>query len=208
MKSIKLVSKPWGKTIAIASLLFCLMAFQDPFAPSPVSPVQNLQVGDTVPKTDINININLSKILADVDVALAKIDFEKIGKEIQISLDKIDFTKMQNDIDASLKSIDWGKMNKEIHNSLKKIDNKKIQIQIEQSLKDAQKHLNSKEFKESMQKMKDVNMNEELKKAKIELEKNREELKKQLQKIKAESGEKDAVYLDTFGIEKAFLILI
>ena len=211
MKSFKLVSKPWSKTLIIASLLFCLMAFQDPSVSAPASPVQNVQVADTVPKSDININIDLSKILADVDVALAKIDFEKIGKEIQISLDKIDFTKMQNDIDASLKSIDWEKMNRDIQKSLKGIDTKKIQIEIQKGINDTKKQMNSKEFKESMQKAKEINMNEmreELRKAKIELEKNKDELKKELLKMKGEAGERDAVLLDNFGFERSFLILI
>ena len=214
MKSFNLIPLPWSKTLVFGAVVFCSMAFRNPYtAKHEASAFRQTKqlLTDTVPKTDININIDLSKILADVDVALAKIDFEKIGKEIQLSLDKIDFTKIQNDIDASLKTIDWEKMNKDIQNSLKKIDNKKIQIQIQKSLEDARKHLDSKEFKQSMQRLKEVNMkdvNEELNKAKIELEKNKEELKRQLQKMKAAADEKDAVYLDNFGIEKSCVILI
>ena len=78
-------------------------------------------------------------------------------------------------------------------------------------MENARKQLNSKEFKQSMQKLKQVNMNEmreQLKKAKIETEKNREELKKELQKLKEETDEKGAALLDNFGIEKSCLILI
>ena len=55
--------------------------------------------------------------------------------------------------------------------------------------------MDSKEFRESMQKLKDVDMNkikEEMKKAKIETEKNREELKKELRKAKEEKDTKNA----------------
>ncbi len=142
MKSFNLISLPWRRTLIIAAVIFCSMAFRNPFSPVSKSPnlqVQSILVADTVPKDNININIDVSKILAEVDITLAKIDFEKIAKDVQLSLEKIDFAKMQKDIEASLKSIDWEKMNKDIKISLDKIDNKKIKIEIERSMKDARK---------------------------------------------------------------------
>ena len=78
MKSFNLVSLPLRKSLIIGAVIFCSMAFKNPFAampePSNFQP-QSIQVADTVPKSDININIDLSKILAEVDIALSKIDF-------------------------------------------------------------------------------------------------------------------------------------
>lgn len=106
MKSFNFISRPYRNALVIAAILLCSMAFRNPFSPKPGPSKfnqQNFQVADTVPKSDININIDLSKILADVDIALAKIDFEKMAQDIELSLEKIDFTKMQKEIDESLK---------------------------------------------------------------------------------------------------------
>ncbi len=214
MKSFNLVSPPYYKLFIVAAIILFSMAFRNPYTPLPEAnnyQKKTLAKADTIPQNDFNINIDVSKILAEVDIALSKIDFEKIAKDVELSLKKIDFTKIQKDIDASLKSIDWEKMNKDIKNSLNKIDNKKIQIQIQKSIQDAKKQMNSKEFKQSMQKLKEININElreELKKAKIETEKSRKDLQKELQKMKAEADKKDAVLLNNFGIEKTVLILI
>ncbi|MEP6582671.1 MAG: hypothetical protein ABJA90_00330 [Ginsengibacter sp.] len=214
MKSFNLFSLPWSKSLIIITVILCSMAFKNPSAKKQDAsnlPARMIGITDTVPKTDININIDLSKILADVDVALAKIDFDKIAKDVRLSLEKIDFSKIQKDIDISLKNIDWEKMNKEIRKSLEKIDNKKIKIEIDKSMRDAKKQMNSKEFKQSMEKLKEVNMielKEELRKAKIETEKGIEELKKELEKMKADANAKDAASIINFGIERNCLILI
>ena len=214
MKSFKLSSRQCTKAAIITGVFFGLMAFKDPKAPKKEAQTfqtKTIKFIDTVPKMDININIDLGKIMANVDEALAKIDFEKIGKEIHLSLDKIDFTKMQEDINQSLKSIDWEKMNRDIQNSLKNLDDKKIKIEIENSINDAKKKMNSKEFKEKMQQLRDTNMKdmkEQLKKAQLETQKSMEQLKKELQRLKEENEPRDAVLLDSFGIGRDCLILI
>ncbi|MDQ6905137.1 MAG: hypothetical protein M3139_19275, partial [Bacteroidota bacterium] len=79
------------------------------------------------------------------------------------------------------------------------------------SMEDARQQLNSKEFKPSMEKIKEINMNqikEELKKAKIETEKNREQLKRELLKMKADADAKNAVIDYHFGYSKIGLIEI
>ncbi len=212
MKSFNSFSRPFGRFIIVTFVLISSMAFRDPYSGSSTDQIvqtEKRQLTDTVPKNDININIDITKILAEVDVALAKIDFEKIAKDVQLSLSEIDFEKMQKNIDASLKSIDWKKVNKDIKNSLEKIDHKKIKIEVEKSMEDAKKHMNSEEFKQSMQKLKEINIHqiqEELKKAQIETRKNMEQLKKELQRLKEETDQKDAVMYDWFQRDGVILI--
>lgn len=214
MKSFNLISLPYCKVIIILGIICCSMAFRNPYsmpAGSKNIQIKNIQFTDTIPKNDFTINIDVSKILADIDIALSKIDFEKIANDVQLSLKRIDFAKIQKDVDASLKNIDWKKMNRDIQNSLKKIDNEKIKIEIQKSMEDARQQLNSKEFKQSMEKIKEINMNqikEELKKAKIETEKNREQLKRELLKMKADADAKNAVIDYHFGYSKSGLIEI
>ncbi len=51
-------------------------------------------------------------------------------------------------------------------------------------------------------------MNEEMKKAKIELEKSREQIKKELQKIKEEADENNAAMIHPFGFGNGGFIMI
>ena len=86
-----------------------------------------------------------------------------------------------------------------------------MKTDIEKNMEELNKQMNSKEFRESMQKMKDINMDkikEEMNKAKIELEKNREELKKEFQKMKEELEENNAAMTNyNFGFEKSGIYL-
>ncbi|MEO6290313.1 MAG: hypothetical protein ABIO76_10345 [Ginsengibacter sp.] len=204
MKSFNSFSRPFGRSIIIAFVFVSSMAFRDPYSGFSIDRnvrAKKTQLADTIPKNDININIDVTKILAEVDMALAKIDFEQIAKDVQLSIAKIDFEKMKKNIDASLNSIDWKKVNKDIKNSLEKIDHKKIKIEVEKSMEDAKKHMNSEESKQSMQKLKEINMNqiqEELKKAQIETRRNMELLKKEIQRLQEETDQKDAVMYDWF----------
>ena len=214
MKSFELSSRQCTKAAIVTGIFFGLMAFKDPDTPKKQAQIfqpKTIKFIDTVPKMDVNINIDLGKIMANVNEALAKIDFKKIGQDIQLSLNKIDFAKMQEDINQSLKSIDWDKMNKDIQNSLKNLDDKKIKIEIENSLNEAKKNMNIKEFKEKMQKLKDTNMKdmkEQLKKAQLETQKSMEQLKKELQRLKEEYEQRDAVLLDPFEMGRDCVILI
>jgi len=74
---------------------------------------------------------------------------------------------------------------------MKSIDTAKINSQIKEGLKEAQQHINSKEFKESLKKAQEIDMEKmkkELEKSKIEVEKSREQIKKELQKMKDENN--------------------
>ncbi len=120
MKTIKFLSLAG----IISAVIIGSMSFQN--HPVLRSEPAFIQVKDTIPQTEMNINIDVEKILSEVDKALAKIDFDKIAQQVEESLQKIDFSKMQKDIDASLKSIDWNKINLSIDSAMKNIDTKKI----------------------------------------------------------------------------------
>jgi hypothetical protein len=83
---------------------------------------------------------------------------------------------------------------------------------IDKNMEQLKKKMDSRQFRQSMQKMKDVNMEqlkEQINKAKIEAGKNREELKKQLQKMKEELEAKNAAMMQYgFGCETAGFIWI
>ena len=135
MKTIIQSAFPFIGTLLIVAIIFTAMAFRNPFAVETKSKVPTLR--DTVPDTQLNININVqkaleeankaiasidfNKIMNDVQQALKEIDMQKIQMEVQQSLKKIDFEKMQKDIDASLKNIDWNMINKNIDSSMKKL---------------------------------------------------------------------------------------
>ena len=221
MKTIIASAFPFIGTLLIAGLIFCAMSFRNPFVAENENKVAQLR--DTVPDTQLNVNIDMGKILAEADKAIASIDFDKIMNDVQQSLQKInfekiqmqvqqslkqiDYAKMQKDIDASLKNIDWKMVNRNIDSSMKKIDYKKMKQEIEKSMERLHKQMNSKEFRESMQKINEIDMkkiNEEMDKAKIEMEKSQEELKKEIQKIKEEKDAKNSSILDNdYGFEKS-----
>ena len=175
------------KTILVAGILFSSTAFKRPSVVKTEYHVITFK--DTVPDAQMNINIDIQKILSEIDKSLAKIDFDKIAEQVEASIQKIDFTKMQKDIEASLKNIDWNKINISIDSAMKNIDTKKMNEDIKKSLREAQKQLNSKEFRQSLKNMNKADaekMKKELKKAKIEMDKSVEQIRQQLQKVKDE----------------------
>ncbi len=132
---------------------------------------------DTVPENNsIHIDIDmkdLDKAMKDLDKQLKEIEWDKINKDIAISLQSIDWKNIQSEIDKSVKNIDMGK----------------IEIDIKNAVNDAKINFNSEEFKKSMEEVRKINMkeiSEELKKAKIELEKNKERIKIDIRGVKDE----------------------
>ncbi|MDQ6763655.1 MAG: hypothetical protein M3015_13635, partial [Bacteroidota bacterium] len=103
MKSFISIAPLYRRMLIATGIIFISMAFRDPF-PSPAitnSKAKIIKLLDTVPQTgNIKIEININKIMADVDLALSKIDFGQIAKSVEVSLEKINFDKMQKDIDA------------------------------------------------------------------------------------------------------------
>src|ERR1051325_5164509 len=101
MKTILLTSSPYFKVLIIGSVIFSSMAFRNPFV-AQYEP-KNVQWTDTIPNSDINLNIDVSKILIEVDKALQSINVEKILADVQESLKKIDLEKMQIQIEQSIR---------------------------------------------------------------------------------------------------------
>ena len=154
----------------------------------------NKVVTDTLPDKNININIDMGKIMEEVRVALEKIDFEKIGRDVEASLKKIDWEKINAEINVSIEKIDWDKITKEINESIKKCDPEK-QKEIQKELNQMKQKLNSREFKESIQQMKAMSTQEvekRLNQCKMELETNMLRLQKELKALQAEKLRRDA----------------
>ena len=80
--------------ILIASgLLFTSTAFRNPYPPDYKTRV--IQVKDTFPETNMDININVQKALEETNKAIASIDFNKIMSNLQLALKNIDMQKIQ-----------------------------------------------------------------------------------------------------------------
>ncbi len=148
---------------------------------------------DTVPENNsIHIDIDmkdLDKALKDLDKELKEIEWDKVSKDIETSLKEIDMHKINKDIAISLQSIDWKKIQNEIDKSVKHIDLAKIDIDIKNAVNEVKINFNSEEFKKSMEEVRKINMKEiteELKKVKIELEKNKDRIKIDIQGAKDE----------------------
>jgi hypothetical protein len=132
MKTIIFPTSPYFKCLVIAAVVFSSMAFRNPFLTQ--HQTKNVQIMDTIPDTDIHINIDVNSILAEVDKALASINFDKIMADVQLSLEKINVEKIQQQVEQSLKQIDFEKMQKDIDASLKSIDWKKINKNLDSSM--------------------------------------------------------------------------
>ena len=91
MKAINVSFPPLFRCLFIIALLSGSMAFRNPFTVPDETKI--IHVTDTVPNSEININIDVSKILERVNQALQSINFDKIMADVQESLQKIDFKK-------------------------------------------------------------------------------------------------------------------
>ena len=85
MKSFILIPRPYRSLLIVTGIIFISMAFRDPFskADTNYAEAKTVRLLDTVPAADnIKIEIDLNKIMSDVEVALSKIDFDKIKKSL------------------------------------------------------------------------------------------------------------------------------
>ena len=210
MKTFLFFTTTGAKVVIFTGAIILSMAFQNPG--NQKDKRAKMPVSDTIPKSEVIINIDIEKILAEVDKSLAAIDFDKIQKQVAESLQKIDQEKMKKDMEASLKNINWDKINLSIDSAMKNLDLKKMNEEIKKSLREMQKQLNSKEFKQSLEQAQKIDMKKiekELKQAKIEIEKSREEIKKELQKQEAEKeNNNSALSGNGFRFERTGLIIL
>ena len=115
--------------------------------------------------------IDQEKIKLEIEKAIAQIDLAKIQQEVQESLAKVDFSKIQAELAEAIKSVDLEKIQKEVQESLAKVDWDKIKVEIDQ--------VKNIDFKKIQDEMKELGpkVEKELKKAKIEIEKAKGEIK-------------------------------
>lgn len=166
-----------------ASLLIAgiLMSFQN----TPFGPIDKLdsltEQQDTIPEKIIDREGNMSmkdfdKLILDIDrkgikmqQEIATIDFDKMHHDITASLNKVDFDKIKIDIDKALKEIDFAKIEQGVKSALKEIEWNKLNNDVKLSLQDAKKEIekiNMEELKKQMEK------------AKAEIEKSKNEIRK------------------------------
>jgi hypothetical protein len=173
------------------------MAFQDSTKQTtpPQAPV-TLANTDTVPDKHITIDVDVDKIMKEVDKQLEtvqknlkEIQWEKISNDLEKSLKEIDLDKIKNEVTASLDKVDMNKIKKEIESSLKEINTVKINDEVKKAMEEVKANLNSEEFKRNMEELRNINseeLKEELRKARIEIEKNKVNLKLEMKKAAEE----------------------
>jgi hypothetical protein len=144
--------------------------------------------------------LKLDEALKHINNKIENIDWNKIQEQIQSSMDKVneemkdhefDMKNVQRQVDDALKNIDFEKISEETARAMQhvneNIDINKINEEVQRGLEAAKKQMNSKEFQESMDAAKAINMGEvktELGNGKEELEKNNFDLKEQMDNTK------------------------
>ncbi|MES1222607.1 MAG: hypothetical protein ABUT20_44340 [Bacteroidota bacterium] len=143
--------------------------------PSKKEAHKNLRVFDEDEDAkDIDDDIRkLDDALKNADGKLNNIDWDKIHDEVQKALEKaneaidhqhIDMEKIQKDVDEAMKNIDFEKIEREtkkaMQHAAENIDFKKMQDDINKSLAEEKEYFNSDAFKESLEAVKKVNMDE------------------------------------------------
>lgn len=136
-------------------------------------------VPDTIPSDEHQEKLNIKQFndlmeTLNVDVKKAmeevsKIDMSKINKELKESLKEIDAEKIKQQIDVALKQVDMAAIQNEMSKAMKEVEWSKISTDVKLALDKATneiKHINMKEI------------DEQLSRAKIEIEKAKTELKK------------------------------
>jgi chromosome segregation ATPase len=170
--------------------------------------------------------LKLDEALKHINNKMENIDWRKIEDQIRSSMDKVneemkdhevDMEKVQRQLDDAMKNIDFEKISKETARAMQhlneNIDINKINEEVHRGLEAAKEQMNSKEFRESMDAAKKINMDEvskALKNVKEEMEKNKFDLNEQMDNAK-EGIEKAKEELKDYrelidGLEKDGLI--
>ncbi|HEX4375074.1 MAG TPA: hypothetical protein VHZ50_17340 [Puia sp.] len=200
----------------------------------------NHQTQDTVPSKhhhnefdDMRDEKDLDKAMLKLDEALKHInnnmetiDWKKIQEQIQTSMEKVneemkdhklDMEKVQRQVDDAMKNVDFEKIGRETARAMQHLnenfDINKLNEEVQRGLEAAKEQMNSKEFRESMDAAKKINMDEirkELENVKDEMEKNKIDLKEEMDNAK-EGIEKTKEELKAYhelidGMEKDGLI--
>ena len=155
---------------------------QDHYYDDTVPPKKNKKVRDldeAIAELDnIDLKMHMDKAMKEVAEALKEIDGEKIRLDIEKSMKEIDFDKIKLEIDKAMKEVDFARIEKEVKESMAKIDWDKMKAEL-----DEVKKINFKEVEEEMAKAKKElekigpQIEKEMQKAKVEIEKAKVEMK-------------------------------
>lgn len=115
--------------------------------------------------------IDQEKIKLEIEKVIEQVDIAKIQQEVQESLAKVDFSKMQAELAEAIKSVDLAKIQKEVQESLAQVDWTKMKAELEKV-----KDIDFKKFQDELKEL-GPKVEKELKKAKIEIEKVKGEIK-------------------------------
>ena len=111
------------------------------------------------------INAAISKAM----IAMKSVDAAHINEEIRSSLKKIDAAKMKKEIDQAIRETDFAAIQKQVDEALQQVEWAKISGEVELSLEKAKKEMGSIHLEL---------IDEQLEKAKLEIEKAQDQLKK------------------------------
>lgn len=124
-----------------------------------------------------DLNTDMKKFAED----LQKLNDDAVGKNLNEAFDKINFDEIKASVDKAIKEIDFASIEKDVQSAMQEVDWKKMNKEITASLKCA---------KDAIDKIDMKDLKDELEKAKKEIEKSREEIRKiDFKKISAEANE-------------------
>ncbi len=146
---------------------------EDQYYKDTVPPKKNKKVRDldeAIAELDnIDLKMHMDKAMQEVAEAMKQIDVEKMRLDIEKSMKDIEFDKIKMEIDKAMKEVDFARIEKELKESMAKIDWDKMKAEL-----DEVKKINFKDVEEEMAK------------AKKELEKIGPQIEKEMQKAKVE----------------------
>jgi bla regulator protein BlaR1 len=172
------------KAIAAAGISLLIAGITMSFQPLQFGPIPLYdslsEIQDTIPAekerhekmTMKEYHEMMNHLNADMREALEEVksnDGKKLAREIEASLKDIDAAKIKLEIDKAMKEVDFAAIQKEVTNALKEVEWAKVSEEVKHSLDQAKREMEKIDMKE---------INEQIKKAKTEMEKSKTVLKK------------------------------
>lgn len=126
----------------------------------------------------IDVEIHLDKAMQEVNEALKQLNGEKMKLQIEKSLKDIELDKIKLEVDKAMKEVDFAKIEKELKESIAKIDFDKMQRELDEVRKIDLKELDEELAKARKElELAGPKLRKELDKAKVEIEKAKVEMK-------------------------------
>ncbi|RYY61571.1 MAG: hypothetical protein EOO05_05915 [Chitinophagaceae bacterium] len=174
-----------------------LMSDYAGFQENDTTPIRNKKprdIDEAIEELDkVNIDAEMEQAMKSMKIAMEQIDEKKIQAEVDKAMKSVDMEKIKKQVQESMSKIDWVEMKKTIDESIARIDWKQIQA--------------------SMDEVKKINwaeIQDEMKKARVEIEKQGPQIKLEMEKAKGEIAKAKTqlkefkVFID--GLEKDGLI--